>query len=200
MVSKIWPRHPKKKIVGAITSNGKMLLTGLAFGGGLELAGHISRKHADSQASGEGAQIINLQDYGPSLAKFNSMESTTPHWWSRNRYIFGIPSFLFAIMILMIGLFCYRRVMCLLSCCWPCLPCFRRPKMDSHDSRPSSPPYESEPVDMEAAMERLDLDSKDTHHKSNYVDESEHVKQTMKAISHSAAVRAKEAMNLQNCE
>ena len=61
--------------MGAITSNGKMLLTGLAFGGGLEIAGHISRKHAESEAS-EGAQIINLQDYGPSLAKFNSMEST----------------------------------------------------------------------------------------------------------------------------
>ena len=72
--------------------------------------------------------------------------------------------------------------------------------MDSHDSRPSSPPYESDPVDMEAAMEKLDLDSKDTHHKSNYVDEPEHVKQTMQAISHSAAVRAKEAMSLQNCE
>ena len=74
--------------------------------------------------------------------------------------------------------------------------------MDSHDSLPSSPPYETEPVDMEAAMEKLDLDSKDTHHKdrSHYVDQSEHVQNTMKAISHSAAVRAKEAMNLQNSE
>ena len=72
--------------------------------------------------------------------------------------------------------------------------------MDSHDSMPSSPPYESEPVDMEAAMERLEFDSKDTHNKSNYVDESDHVKSTMRSISHSAAIRAKEAMNLQNSE
>ena len=69
--------------MGAITSNGKLLLTGLAFGGGMELAGHISRKHQASKAS-EGAQIINLQDYGPALAKFDSVESTTPHWRSRH--------------------------------------------------------------------------------------------------------------------
>ena len=52
-----------------------MLLTGLAFGGGMELAGAISRKHQASEAS-EGAQIINLSDYGPALAKFDSIEST----------------------------------------------------------------------------------------------------------------------------
>ena len=190
--------------MGAITSNGKLLLTGLAFGGGMELAGHISRKHQASEAS-EGAQIINLQDYGPALAKFDSVESTTPHWWSRHRHIFGIPTFIFAILLLITGLFCYRRVMCLLNCCLPCFPCFRRSKndTDSHrDSLPSSPPYEAEAVDMEAAMEKLDLDSKDTYHKdrSHYVDQSEHVQNTMKAISHSAAVRAKAALDLQNSE
>ena len=54
-----------------------MLLTGLAFGGGMELAGAISRKHQASEAS-EGAQIINLSDYGPALAKFDSVELTNP--------------------------------------------------------------------------------------------------------------------------
>ena len=181
--------------MGAITSNGKLLLTGLAFGGGMELAGHIFRKHQASEAS-EGAQIINLQDYSLALAKFDSVESTTPHWWSRHRHIFGIPTFIFAVLLVVVGLFCYRRVMCLLSCCWPCLPCSRRSKndTDSHlDSLPSSPSCE---------VEKLDHDSKDTYHKdrSHYVDQSEHVQNTMKAISHSAAVRAKEAMNLQNSE
>ena len=190
--------------MGAITSNGKLLLTGLAFGGGMELAGHISRKHQASEAS-EGAQIINLSDYGPALAKFDSVESTTPHWWSRPRHVFGIPTFIFAILLVITCGFCYRRFMCLLNCCIPCFPCFQRSKkdVDSHlDSSPSSPPCEMEAIDMEDAMEKLDRDSKDPYHKdrSHYIDQSEHVQNTMKAISQSAAVRAKAALDLQNSE
>ena len=205
IASKLWPRHPKKKILGAITSNGKLLVTGLAFGGGMELAGHISGKAQASEAASEGAQIINLQDYGPAFAKFDSVNSSTPHWWSQNRHIFGIPTFIFAILLLIIGLFCYRRVMCLLNCCMPCLPCFRRSNKDSDhhlDSSPSSPPREMEAIDMEDAMMKLDHDSMDPHHKdrSHYIDQSEHVQNTMKAISQSAAVRAKAALDLQSSE
>ena len=95
--------------------------------------------------------------------------------------------------------------MCLLNCCMPCLPCFRRSNKDS-DSHleflPSSPPREMEAIDMEDAMKKLDHDSMDPHHKdrSHYIDQSEHVQNTMKAISQSAAVQAKAALDLQSSE
>ena len=59
-----------------------------------------------------------------------------------------------------------------------------------------------EAIDMEDAMEKLDRDSKDPYHqdRSHYIDQSEHVQNTMKAISQSAAVRAKAALDLQNSE
>ena len=173
------------------------------FGGGLELAGAISRKSQASEAS-DGAQIINLSDYGPAIAKFDSVDSTTnPAWWHRPRHIFGIPTFIFAVLIVITCGFCWRRFMCLLSCC---IPCYRRsPKtMDEHshfDSTPSSPP-DCEAIDMEDAMERLDFSAKhpDTQEGSHYTDPAKQVQETMKAISESAAVRAKAAYNLQRNE
>ena len=59
-----------------------------------------------------------------------------------------------------------------------------------------------EAIDMEDAMEKLDRDSKDPYPQegSHYIDQSEHVQKTMKAISQSAAVRAKAAHDLQNSE
>ena len=57
--NKLWPRHPKKKLVGALKGSGKMLASGLMFGGGLELAGAISRKSQGTEAN-NGAQIISL--------------------------------------------------------------------------------------------------------------------------------------------
>ena len=59
-----------------------------------------------------------------------------------------------------------------------------------------------EAIDMEDAMEKLDRDSKDPYPQegSHYIDQSEHVQKTMKAISQSAAVRAKAAHDLQNVE
>ena len=178
-----------------------MLITGLMFGGGLELAGAISKKSQTSEAS-EGAQIINLSDYGPALANFDSVESTNPAWWTRPRHVFGIPTFIFAVLLVITCGFCYRRFMCLLSCCIPCF-CQSTKTVDKHshfDSTPSSPPCEA--VDMEDAMEMLDFSAKnpDTQEGSHYTDPSEHVKQTMKAISESAAVRAKAAHDLQRVE
>ena len=59
-----------------------------------------------------------------------------------------------------------------------------------------------EAIDMEEAMEKLDLGSKDSNHQegSHYIDQSEHMQKTMKAILESAAVRAKAAHDLQNAE
>ena len=59
-----------------------------------------------------------------------------------------------------------------------------------------------EAINMEDAMEKLDLGSKDPNPQegSHYIDQSEHVQKTMKAISESAAVRAKVANDLQNAE
>ena len=59
-----------------------------------------------------------------------------------------------------------------------------------------------EAIDMEDAMEKLDLGSKDPNPQegSHYIDQPEHVKQTLRAISESAAVRAKAAHDLQNVE
>ena len=194
--NKLWPRHPKK-------SNGKMIASGLMFGGRLELAGAISRKSQATEAS-DGAQIINLSDYGPAIAKFDSVDSTTnPAWWHRPRHIFGIPSFLFAVLIVIMCGFCWRRFMCLLNCCIPCFRC--SPKtIDEHshfDSTPSSPPS-CEVVDMKDAMERLEFNAKhpDTQDRSQYTDPAKKVEETMRAISKSAAVRAKAAHNLQRNE
>ena len=52
---------------------------------------------------------------------------------------------------------------------------------------------------MEVAMERLDFSAKhpDTQQGSHYTDPAKQVKETMKAISESAAVRAKAAHDLQ---
>ena len=59
-----------------------------------------------------------------------------------------------------------------------------------------------EAIDMEEAKEKLDRDSKDPYPQegSHYIDQLEHVQKTMKAISRSAAVRAKAAHYLQNVE
>ena len=181
-----------------------MLASGLMFGGGLELAGAIARKSQGTEAN-NGAQIISLSNYGPTIAKFDSVDSTTnPAWWHHSsRRIFGIPTFIMAILIVVTCSFCWRRVKCLLSCCIPW--CGRSPKtMDEHsyfDSTLSSPPT-CKAVDMEDAMERLDFSAKhpDTQEGSHYTDPAKQVQDTMKAISESAAVRAKAAHDLQRNE
>ena len=168
------------------------------------VAGAISEKSQTSEAS-EGAQIINLSDYGPAIAKFDSVDSTTnPAWWHHSsRRIFRIPTFIMAILIVVTCSFCWRRVKCLHSCCIPW--CGGSPKtMDKHshfDSIPSSPPS-CEAVNMEDAMERLDFSAKhpDTQEGSHYTDPAKQVQDTMKAISKSAAIRAKAAHDLQRNE
>ena len=105
------------------------------------------------------------------------------------------------VLIVITCSFCWRRIKCLLSCIpW----CCRSPKtMDEHshfDTTPSSP--SSEAVDMEDAMERLEFSSKapDTQEESHYTNPAKQVQDTMKAISKSAAIRAKAAHELQRNE
>ena len=184
--NKLWPRHPKKKLVGALKGSGKMLASGLLFGGGLEVAGAIARKSQNTEAN-NGAQFISLTDYGPAIAKFDSVDATTnPAWWQHSsRHIFGIPTFIMAVLIVITCSFCWRRVKCLLSCCIPW--CCRSPKtMDEHshfDTTPSSPSCEV--VDMEDAMERLEFNAKnpDTQEESHYTDPAKQVQDAMKTIT-----------------
>ena len=55
LLSKLWPHHPKKKLIGSLKGSGKMLASGLLFGGGLEMAGAIARKSQNTEAN-NGAQ------------------------------------------------------------------------------------------------------------------------------------------------
>ena len=80
LINKLWPRHPKKKLIGGLKGSGKMLASGLLFGGGLEMAGAIARKSQNTKAN-NGAQYISLTNYGPAIAKFDSVDTTTNPVW-----------------------------------------------------------------------------------------------------------------------
>ena len=80
LLSKLWPRHPRKKLVGSLKGSGKLLASGLLFGGGLEMVGAIARKSKNTEAN-NGAQYISLTDYGPAIAKFDSVDATTNPAW-----------------------------------------------------------------------------------------------------------------------
>ena len=166
------------------------------------MAGAIAKKSWNTEAD-NGSQYISLTDYGPAIAKFDSVDATTnPAWWQHSsRRIFGIPTFIIALLIVVTCSFCWRRFKCLLGCIpW----CCRSPKtMDKHshfDTTPSSP--SSEAVDMEDAMERLEFSSKapDTQEEIHYTYPAKQVQDTMKAISESASIRAKAAHELQRNE
>ena len=53
-----------------------MLASGLLFGDGLEMAGAIARKSRNTEAD-NGAQYISLTDYGPAIARFDSVDANT---------------------------------------------------------------------------------------------------------------------------
>ena len=96
LFNKQWPRHPKKKLVGGLKDSGKMLASGLLFGGGMEMAGAIARK-SQSAKTDNGAQYISLTDYGPAIARFDSVDAntnaSTGPWLFGSRHVFGIPTF-----------------------------------------------------------------------------------------------------------
>ena len=140
-------------VLGTLKSGSKWLGAGLLMGAGAEIAGHISSK---AQQADNGAQYVTITDWGPSLIRSDSVEASSDgsrRWLfgSRNPLTFGIATFLIAIMIVIFCKFCWRRLVCfsgLFRCC-------ATPQDQDHIQLPSSLP-QTEAVDMEAMMERLD--------------------------------------------
>ena len=159
--SKLWPKNPKKSVVGGLKDGTKLLASGLMFGGGMEIAGAIARK-SQSAETDNGAQYISFTDLGPSIARFDSVDANTNAptrpWLFGSRHIFGIPTFILTVLIVIMCSFCWRRVRCLAGLRWCCKP---PKKVDdpSHPAttHPSSPTCEA--VDMEAEMEILEFDT-----------------------------------------
>ena len=44
LTSKLYPKNPKKSVIGTLKDGTKLLASGLMLGGGMELVGEISRK------------------------------------------------------------------------------------------------------------------------------------------------------------
>ena len=44
LTSKLYPKHPKKTVLGTLKDGTKLVASGLMLGGGMELASAISRK------------------------------------------------------------------------------------------------------------------------------------------------------------
>ena len=103
--------------------------------------------------------------------------------------MFGIPTFLIAILIVLTCKFCWQRLVCfggLAKCCVT-------PKVQGHTESLSAPTH-SEAVDMEAMMESLDHDIHTPvaiEHESYYATPRRRLEETMKVINESAANRAR---------
>merc|ERR1711867_31828 len=126
----------------------------MGMGAGAKVASHIS-----SKAQGDdGAQYVSITDWGPSLIRSDSVEASTDGsrrglFGTRYPYVFGIPTFLVAILIILTCKFCWRRLVCfggLAKCC-------ESPKDRDNTKSPTAPTH-SEAVDMEAAFARLEQD------------------------------------------
>ena len=76
LTSTLWPKNPKKTVVGSLKDGTKLLASGLMFGGGMEIAGAIARK-SQSAETDNGAQYISFPDLGPSIAIFDSVDKDT---------------------------------------------------------------------------------------------------------------------------
>ena len=76
LTSKLCPKNPKKSVIGTLKDGTKLIASGLMLGGGMELAGAISRK-AQSADTDNGAQYISFTDLGPSIARFDSVDANT---------------------------------------------------------------------------------------------------------------------------
>ena len=145
----------KKVMTSILKGGGKWLGTGLLFGAGAEVASHVASK---ANGDNEG-QYISITDFGPSLLREDSVEASTngqKHglFGSRHPYILGIPSFILAILVVLMCRFVWKRVRCLgalTSCCWK----DPQPK-ETPDS--STARHSEEAVDMEAVFARLERD------------------------------------------
>ena len=190
----------KKVMTSILKGGGKWLGTGLLFGAGAEVASHVASK---ANGDNEG-QYISITDFGPSLLREDSVEASTngqKHglFGSRHSYILGIPSFILAILIVLMCRFMWRRVRCLgalTSCCW------KDPQPKEKPDSPTARPSE-EAVDMEAVFARLERDITSPtpapaapEDDSHYAVPKKQLDETLSNIKESCALRAKRAHEL----
>ena len=183
-----------------LKGGGKWLGTGLLFGAGAEVASHVASK---ANGDNEG-QYVSITDFGPSLIREDSVEASTngqKHglFGSRHPYILGIPSFILAILVVLMCRFVWKRVRCLgalTSCCW------KDPQPKEKPDSPTARPSE-EAVDMEAVFARLERDITSPtpapaapEDDSHYAVPKKQLDETLSNIKESCALRAKRAHEL----
>ena len=64
----------KKPVVGGLKTSSKLIAASILMGGGEELATHMAGK---AQGVDNGSKYVLMEDFGPSFARFNSIESST---------------------------------------------------------------------------------------------------------------------------
>ena len=190
---KLSPKNGKKTIMGTIKTGTKLVGAGLLMGAGAKVAGHISSK---AQEVNDGAQYITITDLGPSIARFDSVEANTDgskaHWFpgTCNSLTLGIPTFVFAVIIVFTFKCCWRRLRCLPG---PCR-CWTPPEKPDHPPHPSSPPCDT--VDMEAEMERLEREVHNpvvVQEDSHYSTPAKQLQEVIKHVNESTVNRARVA-------
>ena len=188
-------RSNKKVILATLKGGTKWLGAGLLMGTGAEIASHLAAKAQDSS----GGQYVSITDFGPALIREDSVEASNDGqrrglFGSRHRYLWGIPTFLIAILAVLACRFCWRKLVCLgglANCCWP-------PKPQENTVNPTAPSHQ-EAVDMEAAFTRLESDIHSptaTEGESHYATPKKRMEETMNDIKESCANRAKRAHEL----
>ena len=71
---KFSPKCIKKPFLGTLKTGTKLVGTGILMGAGAKVAVHISSK---AQGVDEGSQYIMIEDLGPSVSRFDSVDATT---------------------------------------------------------------------------------------------------------------------------
>ena len=190
-------RSNKKVILATLKGGTKWLGAGLLMGTGAEIASHVASK---SQAGGDG-QYVSITDFGPALIREDSVEASSNGqrqglFGTRHPYIFGIPTFLIAILVVLACRFCWKRLVCLgglTSCC-------KDPKPKDSTDGPTTQPHQ-EAVDMEAVFTRLENEIHSpvavaAEGESHYATPKKRLEETLNDIKESCANRAKRAHEL----
>ena len=193
-------RSNKKVILATLKGGTKWLGAGLLMGTGAEIASHVASKVQDTSDG----QYVSITDFGPALIREDSVEASNDGhrgrglFGSRHRYLWGVPTFIIAILAVLACRFCWRKIVCLgglANCCWP-------PKPKEETVNPTAPSHQ-EAVDMEAAFSRLEqrLESDirsptPTEGESHYATPKKQVEDAMNDIRESCANRAKKAHEL----
>ena len=98
----------KKILLGTLKGSTKWLGAGLLMEASAEVASHISSK---AQADDD-AQYVSITYWGPSLIRSDTVEASTDGsrrglFGTRYPYVFCIPTFLVAILIVLTCKFCW---------------------------------------------------------------------------------------------